>query len=88
MVHYGQITQVYRFGGADVFEPLEGIRYPVDLERSKVNDVAFGAIVRFDLFGETPHAVVDAVIPLDEAPSEVRTALSDLVDAWPSVITG
>jgi hypothetical protein len=88
MVRYGQITQVYRFGGADAFEPLEGMRYPVDLERYKVDDVAFGAVVRFDLFGETPHAVVDAVIPLDETPSEVRTALSDIPEAWPSVISG
>ena len=78
LMGYGQITQVYNFGGVDVFDPLTGIRYPVDLERSDVREFSLGNLVCFSLIGETPDATITSFVRLNEAPNEVRRALSEL----------
>lgn len=87
MALYGQITQLYPFGGADVFEPVAGMRYPVAFENSAVETVKFGDVVSFSFIGETPHAAVEAVVELADVPPEARDALSDLA-AGPSAMTG
>lgn len=85
---YGQVTVLYEFGGADVFDPLEGICYQVDLERSETDEFVLGDVVRFQLLGETPWATVDAVVPIAEAPPHIREWLSDLGESWPPTLTG
>lgn len=81
MARYGQITTVYEFGGADVWDLLEHTAYPLHLEGADAHNVVLGMLVTFDIEPEQGWAEPHALVQPEQLPDNVRAALQMPVPA-------
>jgi hypothetical protein len=88
MSRYGQITTVYDFGGADIWDLREGAAYPLSLTGPAERGASLGTLFVFEVDPESGWAAPTDTLAESELPDDVRRALStptpaDLVQALP-----
>lgn len=77
-MRYGQVTTVFRFGGAGVWSPLDGLQFAIHPEETARTEITQDAIVIFVL--DESGMWAERVTPMDweRLPSEVAKALHQL----------
>jgi len=82
-MRYGQITTVYSYGGADIWDLLQETAYPLSLDAEAAQELAIGTLFTFEVDPNSGWAEPRAYLNREDLPEHVRAALETPAPADP-----
>lgn len=77
-MHYGQVTTIFRFGGAGVWSPRDGRQFAIHPEEAANTEITQDAIVVFVLDESGTWAKSVTPVDWERLPTDVARALHQL----------